>query len=77
MFQKGQTVFYRLSTYAIAAALFPDAANGSQETIIPDHVKSEERQRRVTHATLHAPDANLFGGTVVQDNGHGRATAKS
>jgi uncharacterized protein (DUF2147 family) len=60
-------MFYRLSAYAIAAALFPIASANAQEAF-PSGVWSDAERMVVVRISPCSAGAAVFCGTVVEDN---------
>jgi uncharacterized protein (DUF2147 family) len=69
----GKTMFYRLSAYAIAAALLPVSPVAAEEAF-PNGVWSDARRRIIVRVAPCGVAANSFCGTVVRDNRRGRPT---
>jgi uncharacterized protein (DUF2147 family) len=65
-------MFYRLSAYAIAAALFPIASASAQDTF-PSGVWTDADRSVVVRIGLCAPASAVFCGTILEDNRAGQA----
>lgn len=66
-------MFYRLSAYAIAAALFPITSAQAQDAF-PGGIWSDADRSIVVRIEPCTPLARVFCGSVIQDNRVGQAT---